>query len=418
MSHSSWFLLILFCTIVLPWALWRFSGIRAIVPCAVVQILVGILLGSSLMKHLIPSDFSGAFIPPFMREQIEGIATLAVLFFAFLTGLHINVRSFQGQLGRFTFVGAGSVAVPFALGVVAAFWVWDMIPSAAGAQAQQLTFVLAVAIALSVTALPVLGAILRDLGLIDHQIGQWSLGLAAINDAALWLLIAMLLAMYAAAPVSGGDNSGLTTIVLAIVYVAFMYGVARPLLKRWLTESVYSLSTDALLVGATAFTLVSAFATEWLGVHFLLGAFVAGTVLPEATQKRVAERLEHVLVLLLSPFFFVATGLKVNLDAQSNEIMTLFLVLTTVTVVGKYLGTTVPAHLIGLQWRESFALGSLMQAKGMMELAVLTILFDAELISGALFSALTLMALVTTALSMSLTRVAIGMPLMSKVTNS
>jgi Kef-type K+ transport system membrane component KefB len=353
---------------------------------------------------LFSSHVSGEFIPPVIRGQIEGIATLAVIFFAFLTGLHVNLRSFGGRLMHLSFLGLTTVAVPFILGAMAAIWVWYASPAAVGAQAGQLTFVFAVAIALSVTALPVLSAILHDLELLDDPIGQWSLGLAAMNDGILWLLVSILLTAGVNGSGPGDGVSSVLAILMSCAYVGFMYGFARRALARWFANRPVAVSTDALIVGATAFMLLSALVTEALGLHYLLGAFVAGTVLPGDIQSRITDRLEHVLTLMLSPFFFVATGLKVNLDSQMHDILPLFLILTAATMLGKYIGTVLPARLIGMGWKDSLALGSLMQAKGMMELAVLTILHDAGMISGLLFSALTLMTLVTTALSMTLTR--------------
>jgi Kef-type K+ transport system membrane component KefB len=136
----------------------------------------------------------------------------------------------------------------------------------------------------------------------------------------------------------------------------------------------------------------------------MLGAFIAGVALPDVVRKATLDQIEHAIVFMLMPFFFISVGLKVDLDYFSFGFMDTFLLATAAATLGKFFGVAIPARMVGLSWRESFALGSLMQTKGMMELAVLSSLFDAGLISRMIFSALTLMAIFTTALAMPLTR--------------
>jgi Kef-type K+ transport system membrane component KefB len=413
MNYTLISLAVLFSAVVLPWVIWRFCGLRWVVPCAVVQISIGILLGPSLLGNFAP-HLSDILLPPNIRTQVDGIATLAVLYFALLTGLHIDVENYRGKIGRFALIGIGSVAMPFALGGLAAAWIWQTIP-AAMTQHGEAAFLFSIATALSVTALPVLGAILRDLLLLERPLGQWSLGLAAMNDAALWLLVSLLLTTYGSVAMASHYGSAISALCAA-VYIGVMYGIVQPLLRRKFAAGEGAAPIDSLLVGVTAFTLISASITELLGFHYLFGAFIAGTVLPRRIRLQVVELIEHVMVLLLTPFFFISIGLKVNLNVDSHQFLTLFWILTGAAVIGKFIGTTLPSRFAGLSWRDSFALGSLMQAKGMMELAILTILLDAGLISQLIFSVLTLMALVTTALSMILTRLAIGRPAITLAT--
>jgi Kef-type K+ transport system membrane component KefB len=159
-----------------------------------------------------------------------------------------------------------------------------------------------------------------------------------------------------------------------------------------------------LLVAVVAFALVSAAAASLAGLHEVLGAFIAGSVLPASIRERVLARLEHGVALLFAPFFFFAAGLKVQIDGSSVDFAALVGVTTAAAVAGKFVGTLLPARAAGLSWREGGAIASLVQAKGMMELAVLLILLDVGLISGTLYSALTVMALITTALAMPAAR--------------
>jgi Kef-type K+ transport system membrane component KefB len=266
-------------------------------------------------------------------------------------------------------------------------------------------FILPMAIALSVTALPVLGAILREMGLVHQPIGQWSLGLAAINDAVLWLMVSGILAGTGAGHVGILDMPPLLTLGAGLLYLAGMWVGVRPLLARvFQGERAGHHAESGVLVAVTAFAVLSAVATEVLGLHYLLGAFVAGAVLPGPIRALVLERIEHVTVLLLTPFFFLSIGLRVTLDFSSHAFVGVFILATVAAIAGKFVGTALPARGQGLSWRESLALGALMQSKGMMELAVLSIFVGAGLMSDTVFSALTAMTLVTTTLAMPLTR--------------
>ena len=404
MTSISALLILSFAAIVLPWVLWRFTPLKLFLPCAVFQICIGILIGPSFLGHFFP-DMSSALLTSNIRQQVEGISAIAVLFFALITGLHIDTQQYRGKYFSFCFMGLTSVAVPFILGVLAALWIIDVLPNAMGAKADNVTFMLAVATAASVTALPVLAVILRDLGMIGTKMGQWSLGLAAINDSALWILLAVVLA--SSASIHGEGISPLLILLIILGYVAVMFIIVRPIMAQICRKLMQKNLTEGLVVIVTALAILSSLLTELMGLHYLIGAFLAGIILPIDIKHAVLQKIESAVFLLLIPYFFVATGIKVNFDFTSSEFLMLFLLTTAVTVFGKYIGTSIPAVFFGWNWRQSLGLGALMQTKGMMELAVLTILLQAELISNALFSSMILMTLLCTAISMPLTRIAV-----------
>jgi Kef-type K+ transport system membrane component KefB len=394
-------LLSLFCIVVLPYAIWRFGHVKCLVPCVVVQIILGIAVGHSGLGAIAPA-LEELILPAAIRDQISSISAFAILLFVFVTGLHIDLAHYSDRLSAFVLVGFGSILLPFCLGAAAASWIYRVYPIEAQSIGGEVGFVAAVAIAVSVTALPVLGMILRELNLSHLPIGQWSLGLAAINDSVLWFLVSAVFAS-----VGRGEAfpfASLLTLLYGGLYLALMIGFVKPLLFHFFQKPHWQENSDSLLVTVTGLAIISASVTEIIGLHYLLGAFIAGSILPGMVRKTILDQIEHTMVLLLAPFFFIATGLKVNLDFSSHSFVEIFLVTTAAAVIGKFVGVVGPTRCMGFSWRESLALGSVMQAKGMMELAVLTILLDAGLISKAVFSALTLMALVTTALAMPLTR--------------
>lgn len=393
-------LIVLFLVIVAPHAICFVFRLKAIVPVVVAQIGLGILLGPSFLGHAYPNFYSTLF-PPGVLNQVNGIAALSVTLFAFVTGLHLDFSFYRGRARMITAVALGSVICPLLVGAGAALWIYATYPAEVGETAR-LPFVLSVAIALSVTALPVLGAILREMKLLRTELGQWALGLAALNDAALWIMMSLLLAWFS--QVAPGSSSPLVAVGGGLVFMVVMFVGVRPLLSALVARSAFDVHADMTLVAAAAFALVAAFVTQLIGLHYLLGAFVAGAVLPTNLRRVVLERIETTVVLLLTPFFFVATGLKVEIAADSGPFLIILAVVTIAAITGKVAGVLGPALRAGLGWRQSLALSSLMQSKGMMELVVLSILAEAGLIEGQIFSALVFMAMITTAITMPLTR--------------
>jgi Kef-type K+ transport system membrane component KefB len=155
---------------------------------------------------------------------------------------------------------------------------------------------------------------------------------------------------------------------------------------------------------SAGFSIASALMTEALGLHYLIGAFSAGLVIPKSVKNPIMARFEPLAVFVLLPFYFVVTGLKVAIDVGSGQVLLFFLLATLAAMAGKILGTTIPARIGGHRWRDAVHLGVLMQCKGFVEVVILTVFFDAGLISNSAFSALILMALATTALTMPMAR--------------
>jgi len=382
--------------VALPYLVWTIPRVRALVPLVVVQIMAGIGLGTSVLGAALPEVFELLF-PPGSLANIRGLAWIAVTFLAFLTGLHFDLTELRDTSRSFILTSLSSICVPTLLGVLAGWWVWRHLPEAAGAAADATTFSLGMGIAAGVTALPVLGAILREMRLTTEPVGVFALGCAAVNDIALWVLVAGLLAL-----VAGGDpRDALLILTAAVGYVAAMILVVRPLLARLFQRAALRGHVDEKdIVILSGLLLCSSIATEAIGIHYVVGAFTFGAIMPKAVAQDVLLKFESVVTVILLPFFFISTGLRTTFDVTSGAVLAVFVLMSAVSVLGKLAGTIVPARLAaGLNWRDSMALGSLMQCKGLMELVVLTMLLDAEVISAVTFSAMLFMALATTALT-------------------
>src|SRR6266567_441049 len=174
--------------LVLPVAVWHVLCLRGRVPLVVVQILVGVALGPTLFGRFAPETYH-LFFNPATLTPLWGVASIAVLLFGFVTGLHLDPADFLGRGRSFVAVAGASVAVPTAAGFLGGLWIIAHQPGELVGGINPLGFATAIGICIGVTALPVLGAILREMDLLGRRIGNYALGIAAVNDAALWLLL-------------------------------------------------------------------------------------------------------------------------------------------------------------------------------------------------------------------------------------
>jgi Kef-type K+ transport system membrane component KefB len=402
MTPSLIFLVLALVVVALPVAVLRFSGLKGRVPLVVVQIMVGIALGPSVFGRVAPGLFQ-MFINPASLASLSGIGSIAVLIFGLITGLHLGPGIWRDNGRMFSAVAAANVMVPTALGCLAGFWILARHPEELPPGISSAEFAVAVGICTAMTALPVLGAILREMDLLGSRIGHLALGIAGINDAALWIFLSVLLTARAG-QVAGGPV-GLAALLLVPLYLVVMVRIVRPLLgSKVVARMRDGMVDERALAVVGAVTIASALATETMGLHYIIGAFVTGAVMPVNLRKPILDRLQVQTVVLLMPFFFALTGMRTMIDPSSPAFLEVFLIATAVAVAGVVGGTAVAARLAGASWSFALGLGALLQTKGLMEVIVLTILLDARIISANVFAALILMAVVSTALAMPLAR--------------
>ena len=388
MSAKVSFLAVTVAIVLLPWLFWRVPAVRRVAPLAVVQILVGVLLGPSCFGKALPELQSQVFSRPVL-SALDGAASLGVLLYVFVTGLHLDPGLLRREGGRLGPIALGSVAVPLALGLGAGWWMLRTVPEAMGPVGDGAAFVAAVGICIAVTALPVLAAILQEMGLLGTRLGQVALALAALNDAALWAGMAVLLAF-----AGSGLLPGLASLGGAIALFATLVLIVRPALRR-----VARAGDQALLVTCIALTAAASCLSEALGTGYLIGAFIVGAIVPGECRARLLARVEVVTATVFLPFFFMSTGLKALIEPGSASFLFLLAVATTTTIGGKLLGTALPARRLGFTWSESLTLGAMMQTKGLMEVVVLAVLHDAGLMSRQIFSSMVAMAIICTVLT-------------------
>ncbi|MEX1651715.1 cation:proton antiporter [Streptomyces pseudovenezuelae] len=361
-------------------------------PAVVLEMAIGLMLGPSLLG-LFPGDLPQRIMPAEARPALSALAQIGLVVFMFLAGWELDLRRLRGRGRGVGGIAALNIAVPFALGLLAATALYGRhAPKGVG----EGEFAMFLATALAITAFPVLARVLRDSGLTDTQVGILAMACAAVGDVAAWCVLVLVAAMTAAQ----GAGGFATVLALTAAYGLVMYAVARPVLLHVLSLPGSRSGSRLLLPVVVAGALVSSWVTSWIGIHAIFGAFAFGLALPRQgrTELRqdVTEPLEKIVALLL-PVYFVVTGLSVDVGTVGRAGVPLLLAIIVVATVGKLAGTVLPARMWGMSWREAGAFGTLMNTRGLTEIVVLTIGRDLGVIDTDLFSLMVVMALVTTA---------------------
>jgi Kef-type K+ transport system membrane component KefB len=417
MTFASIFLLQALIIVAAPVVLLRVCRLKGLMPLVVMQIAVGIVLGPSVFGRVAP-DYFHMFVTPETLSSLSGLATVAVVIFGLISGLHLDPGVFNGNERAFWPIAVGNVAVPMTLGLLAGYGILARHPDELLSGVNPAEFIAAIGICVTMKALPVLGAILGEMNLFGTRIGNLALGVAGVIDLTLWMTLAVLLTA-AAAGQSGGAH-GLPPIYLVIsvpLYLFLMVRVVRPVLGSMLAARIPVQVQDRMLVREVnaralvvvgAATMASALATELMGLHYIIGAFLIGVIMPVQLRQPILDRLQAMTVALLMPFFFAVTGMRTLIDLGSPALLEVFTITTGITAIGVIGGTAVAARFFGETWSFGLGLGSLLQAKGLTELIVLTIFLDAGIVSPTIFAGMILMALVCTGLAMPLARLILG----------
>jgi Kef-type K+ transport system membrane component KefB len=362
-------------------------------PQVVGEMVAGILLGPSLLGWAAP-DISARLFPPASLGFLNSISQIGLLIFMFLVGLELDPKLLRGKSHTAVVTSHASIVAPFFLGALLSLLLY---PRLSDDSVTFTGFALFMGAAMSVTAFPVLARILTERGLTKTRVGAVAIACAAVDDVTAWCILAGVVAVVRSGT---GAHSLWVTLAGSAAFVAVMLGLVRPVLAR--LEGAFHRQgrlTQDLLGGVLLLGLASAWVTEYLGIHALFGAFLAGAVMPKGERfvHALTEKLEDVTVVLLLPLFFAFTGLRTAFGLlEGAEMWGYAALIILVAVAGKWGGSTLAARFTGMTWREAGAVGVLMNTRGLMELVILNIGLDIGVISPALFAMMVLMALVTT----------------------
>ena len=365
-------------------------------PAVIGEMIAGILLGPSLLGWVSPDAFHFLF-PASSLGSLRLLSQVGVCLFMFVVGMELNVAELKQQAKTAVLVSQVSILFPYLLGVIAALFLF---PAMAAGTTTFPVFALFIGISMSITAFPVLARILQERGLTQTALGSTAIACAATGDVAAWSILAFVVA------IAGAQSMMATTftIGLVVLFVCFMFFWVQPRLPRCFNYISQRSGTagKGIMAVALVLLLVSALATEMMGIHALFGSFLAGLIIPARAELKefLRVRVENFSVVFLLPLFFAFTGLRTQiglLNGASDWVICLGLIF--IATFGKLGGAMFSARLTGINWADSFSLGALMNTRGLIELIALNIGYDLGILSAPIFAMLVIMTLVTTCMT-------------------
>jgi Kef-type K+ transport system membrane component KefB len=361
-------------------------------PAVIGEMVAGIVLGPSLLGLLWPETQTFLF-PATSMPALRLFSQAGVVLYMFLVGVDLDLGHLRAKAHAAILVSHASIVVPFFLGAALCLFIYTAV---APANVRFTPFALFLGIAMSITAFPVLARILEERGLMGTYLGSTTIACAAVDDVTAWCLLAVVVAVASATGLMGAA----LTVALTLAFIAVMLLVIRPLAARLANrEYRHEAGSKGLIASILVGVFASALFTEVIGIHALFGAFLAGAIMPADSRLRsfLRERLETFTTVLLLPLFFAFTGLRTQIGLLADLQSWLFCaVVIAVAVAGKFGGSTLAARVAGIGWKDSLAIGVLMNTRGLMELIVLNIGYDLGILSPRIFAMMVIMALVTT----------------------
>ena len=356
------------------------------------EMVAGIALGPSLMGWVWPQASSFLF-PASSLTTLSVFSQVGVVLFMFVVGVELDLEHLKERASSAIMVSHASIVVPFLLGAGLALTLYSTL---APENTSFTPFALFMGISMSITAFPVLARILKDRNLTRSPLGIQALACASIDDVSAWCILALVIAIAK----STGYAQVLLTAGFTILFIVVMLLLIRPLIEGLVRRRIETRKHSALtLSGIIAFVMGCAWITETIGIHALFGGFLAGVVMPSTTSVHtfLKERIEGFSAAALLPLFFVFTGLRTQITLL-NDVNSWLICLTiiVIAVIGKLIGSMLMARWTKMSWPDSFAIGVLMNTRGLIELVVLNIGYDLGILSGRIFAMMVLMALATT----------------------
>lgn len=379
-STAELFLIAMLIIFSVPYLIWRGLRTEYYAPLVVVQIIAGILLGPGVLGAIFPDAHAAVFNPQVIGA-LNGVAWWAVMIFVFIAGLELDLS--QAWKHRIeTGVTAGlSLLVPLAFGAVAAIGMLRF-PGWAGPGGQEWQVVLGIGMACAVTALPILMLFMEKLEILRQPLGQRILRYASLDDIAIWGVLALILLDW--------DRLGRQAIfvvaftVAAIAIRSLMKRIPEP--DRWYVSLIWLAACG--------------FAGDWSGLHFMVGAFLAGVVLDQSwfDRTKMDQFRDHILLAIM-PVFFLSTGLRTQWDVGGTAVFLAAGVLLVASVAGKLAGVHLAGRILNWPKGEASVIGWLLQTKALIMIIFANILLDRQVITNDAFTALLLMAVGSTMLT-------------------
>ena len=380
MNTTEIFLIAMAIIFTVPWLIWRLGRTDYYAPLVVVQIIAGILLGPGILGRFFPDYYAFVFTAPVV-QSLNGIAWWAVMLSVMIAGIELDLKKAWAHRRESSISAGLALGTPLLFGCIAAA-VLLLQDGWMGPQALTWQFVLGVGMACAVTALPILILLMEKLEVLRQPIGQRILRYASLDDIAIWGVLALILMDW--------GRVGKQIAFLA-AFAVLGYGFRRLMLRlaerdRWHVALIW--------------LAVCSFGADWAGLHFMVGAFLAGAIIESDwfDQERM-DLLRHHVLLVIMPVFFLSTGLRTNWTMGGEAVFVAAGLLLVASVSGKLIGVRIAGRVLNWAPGEAGIIGWLLQTKALIMIIFANILLDKQIITSEAFTALLLMAIASTMLT-------------------
>ena len=380
MSTTEIFLLAMLLIFVAPYLVWRLFRTDYFAPLAIVQIIMGIVLGPGVVGALFPEYHRFVFNPDIVKT-LNGIAQWGVMLFVMLAGVELDLKKVWRYRRESATTAGLSLGMPLLFGCGAALLLVNY-EGWMGPKAATWQFMLGTGMGCAVTALPVLVLLMEKLDILRQPMGQRILRYASLDDVAIWGVLALIMLDWERV----GRQLGFL-LAFAILTVLFRRLMARlPRSDRWYVALIWLIACS--------------FGADWAGLHFMVGAFLAGVVMDAEwfAQDQLDALFKNVLLVLM-PVFFLSTGLRTKWDLGGYQVFFVGGLLLFASVGGKLAGARIAGKVLKWKDGEASIIGWLLQTKGLIEIIFANILLDKQIITSETFTALLLMAVGSTMLT-------------------
>jgi Kef-type K+ transport system membrane component KefB len=382
MSTTEIFLIAMAITFALPYLVWRLGGTDYFAPLVIVQILSGIVLGPGILGRAFPEYYQFVFNPQVVGS-LNGIAWWAVMLFVWIAGVALDLKKAWAHRVESGITAGLALGVPMAFGAVAAVALMQLGPQWIGERAQTWQFIVGVGMSCAVTALPILILLMEKLEVLRQPIGQRILRYASLDDIAIWSVLAIILMDW-----SRIGKQAVFLGAFALLTVLFRRLMVRiPRNDRWYVGIVW--------------LALCALGADWCGLHYMVGAFLAGVVMDaDWFDQAQMDQLRHNVLLVMMPVYFLSTGLRTQWGTDGGAVIVLAAaILLAASISGKLIGVHAAGRILRWQPGEAGIIGWLLQTKALIMIVFSNVLLDKQLITPSTFTALLLMAVGSTMLT-------------------
>ncbi|WP_444996472.1 cation:proton antiporter [Aliikangiella sp. IMCC44359] len=381
MDVTMLFLIAMLIIYTVPYLIWRLGNTESYAPLVVVQIVAGILLGPGVLGAVYPEEFKFIFHSDVV-VALNAIASWAIMLFVWIAGIELDLHAtWKNRHESLTCAGL-ALGTPMMIGVVAAIGLLFWQEGWMGEKAMTWQFIVGVGMSCAVTALPILLLFLEKLDILRQDLGQRILRYASLDDIAIWGVLALILMDWQRIQLQG-------LFLLGFISASWLFRKIIPRLNekdRWYVSLIW-------LLGCSLAADVS-------GLHFMVGAFLAGVVLDASWfDGKQMDTLRNNVLLVLMPVFFLSTGLRTTWEIGAYSVFIAAAVLLIASVGGKLLGVKIAGKILGWSKKEASIIGWLLQTKALIMIIFANILLDKAIITSGTFTALLLMAVVSTMLA-------------------